>query len=85
MSKPKITYSDDLNIKFSDIKIGEVFLYSDTLYMRIEFLKVAPGDKSSPVNSVTVTNAIVLSNGRLAYFRDIDDVTPVDAEIKVWR
>ncbi len=80
MSKPKIIYgekSEVKEVKFSDIKIGQTFIYQNSLYMRIGYVE------KKHDNELTRPNAIALPDSKLEFFMDYDDVETV--EIKVLR
>lgn len=83
MSRPKIVYGDSPTVKFSEIKIGETFVCSNNLYLRIQHVQAAPDNKPDFANIVMTANAISLSDGGLKCFMYYDNVTPVDIEIKV--
>ncbi len=74
MSKPKIIYDNESDVKFSDLEVGETFTSGRNLFMKIDYIEI---------KDLGGLNAVVLSNGSLTYVMDTADVTPVDVEINV--
>ncbi len=72
MSRPKIIYANESGTKFSDIEVGETFVCGKYLFMKIRGIEDKDG---------WCYNAIVLSDGSLTCFSDVD-VTPIDVEIR---
>lgn len=71
MSRPTIIHTNKAGTKFSNLKVGETFVCGKYLFMKIKDIN----------EDGWCYNAIVLSNGSLTCFSDVD-VTPIDVEIR---
>lgn len=65
----RIVRQDNKSEHFSDIKVGEVFEYDNSIYIRMEEIV---GNKANAVN---------LATGIWATFFDDDDVDKLNAEV----
>lgn len=73
----KITVQQGKEMKFSEIIVGQVFMYNGSVYMKT----ISMLDKHSDDSY----NAIYLSNGEPFLFSHAEMIEPLEAELKVWR
>ena len=62
--------------RFNDIESGEFFLYHNTVYIKINQLRLDGGH---------VVNAIVAKNGSAFGISYDEEVFRLDSEVKVWK
>lgn len=60
--------------EFCDVATGDVFMFKENLYMRIQNINSCDGLRY---------NAVTLKDGFLMMFQNNDDVTSVDADLVI--
>lgn len=73
----KIIMQKSENLKFSEISIGQIFMYNTSVYMKTMSMLDTSEDRTY--------NAIYLSNGESFFIGESEMIEPLEAELKVWR
>lgn len=68
-------------ILFKDIKIGEYFVYKDSIYLKTKEIKC--GDEYCELYDVSYKNSVQLKNGVHYYFENYDVVEKINILAKI--
>lgn len=71
----EIIYKNKRNIPFKMVAIGEVFSWSDVLYMATH--------EATSTSTGEVFNAVSMKDGEITYFEDSDEVILVKAQLVI--